>query len=434
MTDLNNKISDETLLTRLQSMVLELQMTNSIIDKKHIIKKYKSLKEILFVIYDKNCPFNVTADNIGYYYDTTYKHIKTENVLIETLDIFKLLNLLHKRIISGDLALEYCCRYIDKFDKSLAPIILKIFDKDLKCGISTKTIENIYNINISTFAIPLANNYKEGMCDFLLDTWYCSRKLDGFRCVIVKRLNEIKIYTRRGKEIYTLEVLKNEMLNIFEDMDIVLDGEICLIDENGIESFQDLSKEIKRKNHNILNPVYHVFDIFDYENFYKKIDNLDYDSKYNYFLKDYIKDNQYIKLLEQIQVISNDHLNHLITNALQNGWEGLMLRKDKPSKFKRSNNLLKVKRFKEIKLKVCGITKGLKSIEGIQTECIGSLEVRYKNNIVGVGSGLNDSQRILWMKDPSLIIGKNILIRYFRESINKNGKYSLIFPSLKDVL
>ena len=43
--------------------------------------------------------------------------------------------------------------------------------------------------------------------------------------------------------------------------DWVLDGEVCIVDDNGKESFHGLMSEITRKNHTIANPKFKWFDI-----------------------------------------------------------------------------------------------------------------------------------------------------------------------------
>ena len=62
-----------------------------------------------------------------------------------------------------------------------------------------------------------------------------------------------------------------------------------------------------------------------------------------------------------------------------------------------------------------------------------SLIIEHKGNDVNVGSGLSREQRIAWMKKPSKIIGKTVTIKYFEETKNKAGEYSLRFPTLKYV-
>jgi ATP-dependent DNA ligase len=42
---------------------------------------------------------------------------------------------------------------------------------------------------------------------------------------------------------------------------MVIDGEICMMDENGNENVQGIIKEIKRKDHSIENPFFYMFDL-----------------------------------------------------------------------------------------------------------------------------------------------------------------------------
>ena len=48
---------------------------------------------------------------------------------------------------------------------------------------------------------------------------------------------------------------------------MVFDGEVCMVDDNGVEDFQGIMKEIKRKDHTIKNPKYKVFDYLMLEEF-----------------------------------------------------------------------------------------------------------------------------------------------------------------------
>ena len=45
------------------------------------------------------------------------------------------------------------------------------------------------------------------------------------------------------------------------------DGEICLVDEDGNEDFQGVMKQLRRKDHQIKNPAYMVFDMLRNDEF-----------------------------------------------------------------------------------------------------------------------------------------------------------------------
>lgn len=421
-------IETSDLLRILQVMILELNFTESIIEKKRIIKKFPELKELLLIVYDQNYKFNVTGDKIIDYYKNN--NFSYNNAFHN--DIFALLLNLYKRKISGHFALDCCCRFLDDNFNYLDTII-KVFNKDLQCGISTKILEDVYDMNISTFSIPLAHNYKDSLCNFDLETWYFSRKLDGIRCITIKKGNKVKFYSRKGKEFKTLDYLKSEIRHtIKHDANMVLDGEICVLDVHGNDDFTAIKKQIHRKNYTIKNLSYHLFDCWPYEMFQKRKDGLPFRTKIQY-LHERTKNNKLVKYLPQLLINSKNQFEAIIS-VLSNEWEGGMLRKDTPSLFKRSNNLLKVKRFKEKRFKVVGIINGYKKICGEIKSCCSSLEIKYKDCAVFVGSGLSDIQRLVWYKQPEKILGKVIRVKYFDESQDQYGSYSLRFPILKEVL
>ena len=41
----------------------------------------------------------------------------------------------------------------------------------------------------------------------------------------------------------------------------MFDGEICLLDKDGNEDFQGVMKELRRKDHQIENPTFMIFDM-----------------------------------------------------------------------------------------------------------------------------------------------------------------------------
>ena len=61
---------------------------------------------------------------------------------------------------------------------------------------------------------------------------------------------------------------------------------------------------------------------------------------------------------------------------------------------------------------------------------MGAIHVRYKDgNIVKVGSGFSDEERKLFWNSPDIILNKVVEVKYFEESQNADGSYSLRFPT-----
>jgi DNA ligase-1 len=77
--------------------------------------------------------------------------------------------------------------------------------------------------------------------------WQVEYKWDGIRGQIIKRKNEIYIWSR-GEELVTQQFPEIvEAISEFED-DFVIDGEILAIKDNAVLLFNDLQKRLNRKN------------------------------------------------------------------------------------------------------------------------------------------------------------------------------------------
>ena len=96
--------------------------------------------------------------------------------------------------------------------------------------------------------------------------------------------------------------------------------------------------------------------------------------------------------------------------------------------FKRTNALLKVKKMKDIDLRVIGYEEGSNSNRGK----LGAFIVDYKGNQVKVGSGFSKELREEIWKNPDEYIGVMIAVQYFEETTNQNGGTSLRFPVFLD--
>jgi DNA ligase-1 len=117
---------------------------------------------------------------------------------------------------------------------------------------------------------------------------------------------------------------------------------------------------------------------------------------------------------------------HLVT---ENGWEGVMLNyAHAPYELKRTNTLLKVKKFQTADLRIVGYFAGKGALSGM----LGGFIVDYKGRKVEVGSGFKKSERIEFWQNIDDYIGKIIEVQYFEETTNqKDNTVSLRFPTFK---
>jgi DNA ligase-1 len=428
-----------SILERVKQFVHECNLTNSSLDKMEVIKKYQDLQEIFKYVYDEiNFQYGITSANIR-----KQSQLTTDDVL-SYANIFNLLNDLNDRKITGHLAIKTVLKFI-KDNPGYEEVILNIIDRNLKTRADYKLINKIYPNCIPVFEVELANNYDEKTrkkIDWSKQVWLASRKLDGVRCC-VKFFTNLSVLAigRSGKEFFTLNKIKAALCSINLPNNIVFDGEISLRTIDGKDDFQGILSEIRKKEHTIENVRFNIFNLIplrEFENAEGPSLYLDRFATLNSLIH---KDDPDLSILEQTRVMSDEHLEELKAIAAQNNWEGLILRRgDVPYEGKRSDNLLKVKSFKDAEYKVLsaemGLIRYICPTTGLEKEetMLSAVTIEHKGNPVRVGSGFKLEERQTFFKDPSLIIGKMITVKYFEESIDsKTEKLSLRFPTCKAI-
>ncbi len=419
-------------LKELQAFVDEMKSTSSLNAKKTIINAYGKntfIKSALVYTFDPYKKYYVTSK-------TCKKRSDLCDMNLIHDDIFHLLNDLNDRVYTGHDAIAmlngFIAQYLDYKD-----LIFSIIDRNMEIRASASVINKVIPNLIPTFDVALATKYESKFCDFETEEWLASRKLDGVRCIIRKEGDKVNAYSRQGNEFTTL----GKVLDDVDQMngDFVLDGEICLMDENGNEDFQGIMKQIKRKDHMIENPKYIVFDYLTLEEFDSKKGEKDLYSRLGDLL-DEIPDRDYfetIEILDQSFISNEQELSDMITDADVNGHEGVMLRKNAGYEGKRSKNLLKCKKFFDAEYKVLDVDfdehRVIREGKEVVMPMLAQAWIEHKGYRVAVGSGWNQEQRIRYQKDPNALIGKMITVQYFEETKNQEGGISLRFPTVKHV-
>jgi DNA ligase-1 len=423
------QLKNPTYLEMIAEFQREMQSTTSLNSKKEILGMYHDASIIQLALHYTYSPYK----QFGL---TSAQCKKRPDLCLPTKkDLFDILELLSNRDITGHDAIRIVNGFIMD-NMEFMDLIFCIIDKDLKLRANTRTINKVIPNCIPTFDVALAEKYEPGMCDFITDSWYSSRKLDGVRCLIRKEGDTITAFSRQGKEFETLQNIIDEVAKF--DGDFVLDGEVCMMDENGNEDFQGIMKQIRRKNHTIENPQFVIFDCLSKNEFDNKVgtrtlterlEDVSIDFHHNTF--------KYLSLLEQIPVKDEEHMLKMAKDADDAGYEGIMLRKSTTYKGKRSKDILKVKTMHDAEYVVTGATNGDIRIveEGVEKtiNCLSQITIKHKGNIVGVGSGFTLDQRKEFGNDHSKILGKTITVQYFEESKNQDGDYSLRFPVIKHI-
>jgi DNA ligase-1 len=139
----------------------------------------------------------------------------------------------------------------------------------------------------------------------------------------------------------------------------------------------------------------------------------------------------YFELLPELyRGIDTSKITELLDAEIARGQEGIMINIcDAPYEFKRTWNLLKVKKMNTMDLQVIGFEEGTGRLAGT----LGAILVRYKNgNVVKVGSGFTDWLRTEIWNNRGKYIDAICEIKYFEETTNQEGGESLRFPIFND--
>lgn len=421
---------------RLREFTDEANQTNSILDKVKVIEKYPDLKDLFICVYDTiNFTYGITSDNVK-----KLKHLGCLSDYVH-YGLFSVLGSLNSRTSTGHEAVRVVNTLI-RDNPEYEDLIYNILDRNLKTRTDAKLINRVWPGLIPEFEVALAETYEPEMnIDFSKVQYYASRKCDGVRLLtLIDNEGSIKLISRQGKEFETLEVLKGEIKRLGL-RGWVLDGELCIVDENGNENFQGVMKEIRKKNHQIERPVYMLFDMIPLDDFLKKYYILEFSKRLKELnstlnFRNFTSPN--IRILDQLLVTSKDVLEYFMAEASKNNWEGLILRKaDSPYEGKRSKNLLKVKQFKDSEYTVKEIIFGpiRHFIDGKETtsEMLSNIIIEHKGNNVGVGSGFSMEQRLYFKDHPEELLGKVVTVTYFEETKNQDGSFSLRFPTVKTI-
>jgi DNA ligase 1 len=425
-------------MKELRQFVDKMQATSSSLDKVEILKQQPEfIKKILEYTYNPYKQFYVTSKTC-----IKNKNIIKKDYFGEDIDLFETLDQLTTRKVTGHDAIKL----VNGFNFHVGEGIYDIIDKDLKIRTGAKVINKAFPGLIPEFNVALAKEYEPGKCNWD-DGWFASRKLDGVRCLArVDHEGNCTLFSRTGKEFTTLNKVK-EAIEATGIINVTFDGEVCLVDDKGDEDFQGIMKQLRRKDHQIKNPAYMLFDMLSNAEFDScKGDTLlenrlstlsSWCPEMNYECDDNGQP-MHLNILrntDQIMINGDDHLEAWNTVAEANNWEGVMLRKNCGYEGKRTKNLVKVKKFHDAEYTVVDCDVAPMSVvrdgKEAQETMLAQVYIEHKGHLVKVGSGFSQEQRIKYLTED--IVGKTITVQYFEETHNDKGGISLRFPTVKHI-
>ena len=310
----------------------------------------------------------------------------------------------------------------------------RILIKDLRCGVSEKTVNKVQKNAVPLFECMLAhdgaNHEKKVAGKKLLEP-----KLDGVRVLTIVdcEARTVVQYSRNGKVLENFSHITDGLLAHIDDFErsFVLDGEIIST------SFQALMKQVHRKSDvKADDAVLMLFDILPLSEFKKGKSVLGQRRRTKFLqqFKSVFDKVGNIGIIPQEEVDLSTAVGEMQfaafnREAIDNGYEGIMI-KDPEAIYecKRSVSWLKQKPYIEVSLEVVGVEEGTGKNEGRLGALVCSGRDDGKDITVNVGSGFTDDQRIEFWTDRDSLPGQIVEVRADAITQNQDGTYSLRFP------
>jgi len=314
----------------------------------------------------------------------------------------------------------------------------RILIKDLRCGVSEKTVNKVVPNTVPMFTCALAHDSAKHEKK-MRGKKQIEIKLDGVRVLTVIQGDRVEMFSRNGKQFHNFGHIINEIKAVLKDhpapYPLVLDGEVMSA------NFQDLMKQVHRKD-NVQNTdaVLHLFDTVPLGCFQNGV--WDKPQSFRSLLtKHWVEDHK--DALPHVQALDWEDVDldtpegqkrfvELNKQAVDGGYEGVMIKDiDAPYECKRTHAWLKAKPFIEVTLEVIDVEEGTGRNEGRLGAFICSGQDDGKDIRVNVGSGFSDDQRSLFWTHRNDIIGQLVEVRADAVTQNQDGTYSLRFPRFK---
>jgi DNA ligase-1 len=368
---------------------------------------------------------------------------KGDGAGIDAEDFWTVSQQLADRQLTGDAARDAINQLREKSkEREWNQWYRRILIKDLRCGVSEKTVNKVVEKTNGNYVIPVfscqlahdgANHESKVSGQKIIEV-----KLDGVRVItIVYPSGNVAQYSRNGKELVNFPHVVEQLKKVADSFDqpMVLDGEIMS------SSFQDLMKQVHRKSDvQSTDAVLNLFDILPLADFQSGFGQQT-QSERSELLKSWYQEHQdavpnvAVVGQELVDLDSTDgriRFGRINADAIAGGYEGIMI-KDPLAIYecKRTVAWLKQKPFIEVSLSIVGFEEGTGRNLGKLGAIIVEGEDDGKLIRTNVGSGLTDDDRDNFWNDRDGLLGRIVEVRADAVTQNQDGSFSLRFPRFK---
>lgn len=392
------------------------------------------------------------------------KQVLGQNVEVCNDDILTVFEYLKGNHTGTDKDIGYIQKFLLSQPVEHREVYKQIFTKKLKIGVTATTINKVWKNLIPEYDVQQGRKLCERIDKIENEEIILTQKFDGLRCTARIEDGNVQLFSRQGQFYEGLIELEQELSllpNGCYDGELIKDEPECRR-EGGLPAFLKMdnykvpeksilmklyapmpSKELFKQTTSIVNSdleekkgiAFFIYDAFPLDNFdkmetYKETTSLR-KSKISMALAITQKQTPHLK---EVPILYEGKFDNILVDAMLEQvllcqQEGLMINLAKsPYEFKRSNNLIKVKKMYPADLAITGFEEG----SGKNAGTLGAIIVDYKGFPVKVGSGFTDKEREYFWVNKEELLGKIVTVQYFEETTNKkDNSLSLRFPVYK---
>lgn len=424
--------------------------------KQEILEENKNnelLKKVLAFVYN---PYIITGLS-----DKKINKEISQNVKATDKDILDMFSYLKENHTGTDKDILEVQSFIHSQPVEYQNIYKEIFTKKLKIGVTATTINKVFDGLIPEYEVQQGHPLYKRIDKILDEDIILTQKLDGLRCSVRVEDGVAELFSRQGQKYEGLIELENELTYMPNGM---YDGELLLDEpeartEGGLPKFLKMdsykvpeksilsriyapmpSKELFKKTTSIVNSdleekrgvLIFLYDMTPLHNFDTMTTfNEPVDVRKDKLSMLIALNRSHMPHVKEVPVLYSGKFDSILVDAMLDQvllcqQEGLMINlKNSPYEFKRSNNLVKVKKMYPADLKIIGFEEG----SGKNKGTLGAIIVNYKGYQVKVGSGFTDSERTYFWNNREELLGAIVTVQYFEETTNKkDNSLSLRFP------
>lgn len=212
--------------------------------------------------------------------------------------------------------------------------------------------------------------------------WLFEIKLDGYR-TIAETGKEVRLHSRKGEIVNEKYPSLVEALQKIPD-NMLLDGEIVVLDESGRSSFEMLQKWQKEHKGKL---QFQIFDVLHWRGFDLRLVPL---HKRKNLLRQILPQTKFVQYLAHIEENGEKFFQEIV----KQGFEGIVA-KQKNSYYepaKRSDQWLKIKNIKYTEAIICGYTEPEGSRKHFGSLALGVYDNKKLIYIGNVGTGFDEKE------------------------------------------